>query len=566
MFLIKKVRLKNFRSYGNQFTEIDLTRSKTTVITAPNGSGKSTILYAIEFGLFGRVSGGINKNDLVNSINRKDMVVEIECETKGKKIKVTRGVKPHVFEIEIDGELVNQSSSIKDYQNYFEEEVLGFNLNSFRQVVSISGGSYTPFLLLTAGARRKIVEELLDLTIFSKMHMLHLSQTSALQKEIADLETEIAKRKASILSLKKGLDKILVKESGIRESVIAKIEETQGKIEQLQEEIAKLNEDRSILEKRSSELKGQVDKLRKLQTYKQDIIGKMTRIEKFLGFMNENDVCPTCSQQISEEFKTASTSERTRKKEELKSSFDKLMDVMSQCEKNVSLREEFIERIRSIENDLNLKTKRVSDFQKYIKEQQDFLNETVKEDVDLREQIKAEVKDLEELSKKRLDLLEQKQYNDVVSAVIKDNGIKARIISQFIPMLIKNINKYLQILDLGISFEMDETFNERILSRFKDELSYSSFSAGERARIDIAILFTWREIAASKNSLRCNLLFLDEIFDAVLDEPGLESFINLLAYHLEDTNVFLISHRPEVVDKFESNLRIVKKGNFSKIE
>lgn len=565
MFIIKRVRFKNFRSYGNQFTEVILDKVGSTVITAPNGSGKSTILMAIEFALFGRVSNGISKPDLVNSINKKDCLVEVECETNGRQILVRRGIKPAVFDIEIDGKLVDQDASGRDYQSKFEEEVLGFNIASFRQVISISGGSYTPFLLLAAGARRKIVEELLNLTIFSKMASLHLATINQNREELANAENEIGRLQASIQSLKKGLETLTEQEEGYRLTIEANIQSAEDKIASFLAENEEANRRIEEFKPVRDKIKQRKDKRQKLLDFKRDIEKKVSRIDEYVKFFHDHDHCPTCKQGITHEFKQESIGPKEAKKAEYAESLHRLDDTLKQTRDDIEKLESILEKTLEMEKQVHSTNSRIRDLQSYITQQQKMLKNSAGSGDKIRGEIKAKSEQMENLKDRRLALLEEKQYNDIITAIIKDNGIKSKIIAQYVPHMNAEINRYLEILNLNLSFEIDEQFNEKILSRFKDELAYASFSAGERARIDIAILFTWRELAKLKNSISCNLLFLDEIFDSVLDEEGLESFINLLRYNLKDTNVFLISHRPEVVDKFESNLRIEKQGNFSRI-
>ena len=566
MFNVKLVKFKNFRSYGNQFTSIDLIKSNSTVITAANGSGKSTILMAIEFGLFGKVSGGINKNDLVNSINKKDLIVEIECESNGRDILIRRGVKPNLFEIFINGEMVNQDASIRDYQTHFEEEVLGFNINSFRQVVSVSGGSYTPFLLLSAGQRRKIVEDLLNLTVFSKMYIVHLGNIAQNREDIQNAETQIATLTASLTSLKRGLETLSVQEEGYRKTIEDNIQNANDKIKLINDEIEHKNIEIDRLQLITEGLDKKTDKKTKLQEYGRDMRKRLQKINDFVEYFKDKDRCPVCTQTITNEFKEEVTTEKIVKKDEIEKNLKSLEDLLRKTEDDLDKMSKVVREIRNLENDVHISSKRISDLQSYISEQQRTLKKQGGNGDELKSDIKSTSNEITKLKERRLSVLEDKQYNEIISAIIKDNGIKSKIISQYIPKMNQEINHYLEFLDLGLTFEINENFEEKILSRYKDELSYQSFSAGERARIDIAILFTWRELAKLKNSLNCNLLFLDEIFDAVLDDAGLESFINLLKYHLPNTNVFLISHRPEVVDKFESNLRIIKTANFSRIE
>lgn len=566
MFIVKKVRFKNFRSYGNSFTEVDLTRSQSTVISAPNGHGKSSILMAIEFGLFGKVSNGIPKGDLINSVNNRDCVVEVECSMSGKEIMIRRGLKPAIFEIVVDGNLVNQEASSRDYQTHLEEEVLGFNIGAFRQIVSISGGSYTPFLLLSSGNRRRIVEELLNLTIFSKMNIHHLANIAANREAIQSNESEIIRLKSSLESLKKGLATVNQQEEGYRKTILEGIETSKQRIAAITEEIETSNQKIESLSPQIKKLKKSTQKRLGLLEVKKDIQKKISKLDALVKFFNDNDTCPTCSQSITTEFRESVQTPKAEKKTELDSALTELGKMIAGIESVIDKLQESTKEARDLEMKIHSDNKRISDLKKHISEQEKILNSKSANRQDLEDDIRLTDKNLTVHKKKELELFEDKQYNDVVSAIIKDNGIKSKILTQYIPRMNQEINRYLQILNLNLNFQMDENFNEKILSRFKDEMTYSSFSAGERARIDIAILFTWRELAKLKNSISCNLLFLDEIFDSVLDEEGLESFANLLRHNLPDSNVFIISHRPEIQDKLQSNLRIIKQGNFSNIQ
>lgn len=564
MFIVKRVRFKNFRSYGNQFTEVDLIRNKTTVVTATNGAGKSSILMAIEFGLFGKVSNGIPKPDLVNTINKKDCLVEVECESLGRQIAVRRGIKPAIFEVTIDGKLVDQDAAVRDYQKRFEEDVLGFNLNSFRQIVSVSGGSYTPFLLQTAGQRRQIVEELLSLTVFSQMSLLHTANVNRTKEDLTDAESEINRLSASLKSLHRGLKAVQEQDESHRQQIEATIADLEGRAKTLTEDSQKLtNENDSLLEHVKTH-KANEKKLDQLKTYQKDIKKKQANIEKTVSFFSDNDHCPTCKQAITEAFKKASIEPLTEKRATMDRALSDLVKKVDEINSQLEETATVLDVIAANQKRIHTNEAQVSELQRQIKAQRKQLSTSANVDEIQTEITKTETS-LELMQNRRLALLEEKQYNDFVAAIIKDGGIKGRIIDQYVPHMNNEINRYLQLMGLDISFTMDNQFRESIKSRYNDELSYSSFSAGERARIDIAILFTWRALARLKSSLSCNLLALDELFDSALDAVGLEAFIDLLRYHLPDNNVFLITHRPEVVDKFESNLRIEKQGNFSRI-
>lgn len=564
MFIVKRVRFKNFRSYGNQFTEVDLIRNKTTVVTATNGAGKSSILMAIEFGLFGKVSNGIPKPDLVNTINKKDCLVEVECESLGRQITVRRGIKPAIFEVTIDGKLVDQDAAVRDYQKRFEEDVLGFNLNSFRQIVSVSGGSYTPFLLQTAGQRRQIVEELLSLTVFSQMSLLHTANVNRTKEDLTDAESEINRLSASLKSLHRGLKAVQEQDESHRQQIEATIADLEGRAKTLTEDSQKLTDENDSLLEHVKTHKANEKKLDQLKTYQKDIKKKQANIEKTVSFFSDNDHCPTCKQAITEAFKKASIEPLTEKRATMDRALSDLVKKVDEINSQLEETTTVLDVIAANQKRIHANEAQVSELQRQIKAQRKQLSSSANVDEIQTEITKTEAS-LELMQNRRLALLEEKQYNDVVAAIIKDGGIKGRIIDQYVPHMNNEINRYLQIMGLDISFTMDNQFRESIKSRYNDELSYSSFSAGERARIDIAILFTWRALARLKSSLSCNLLALDELFDSALDAVGLEAFIDLLRYHLPDNNVFLITHRPEVVDKFESNLRIEKQGNFSRI-
>lgn len=564
MFIVKRVRFKNFRSYGNQFTEVDLIRNKTTVVTATNGAGKSSILMAIEFGLFGKVSNGIPKPDLVNTINKKDCLVEVECESLGRQITVRRGIKPAIFEVTIDGKLVDQDAAVRDYQKRFEEDVLGFNLNSFRQIVSVSGGSYTPFLLQTAGQRRQIVEELLSLTVFSQMSLLHTANVNRTKEDLTDAESEINRLSASLKSLHRGLKAVQEQDESHRQQIEATIADLEGRAQTLTEDSRKLTDENDSLLEHVKTHKANEKKLDQLKTYQKDIKKKQANIEKTVSFFSDNDHCPTCKQAITEAFKKASIEPLTEKRATMDRALSDLVKKVDEINSQLEETATVLDAIAANQKRIHTNEAQVSELQRQIKAQRKQLSTSANVEEIQTEITKTEAS-LELMQGRRLALLEEKQYNDVVAAIIKDGGIKGRIIDQYVPHMNNEINRYLQIMGLDISFTMDNQFRESIKSRYNDELSYSSFSAGERARIDIAILFTWRALARLKSSLSCNLLALDELFDSALDAVGLEAFIDLLRYHLPDNNVFLITHRPEVVDKFESNLRIEKQGNFSRI-
>jgi len=564
MFLIKRVRFKNFRSYGNHMTEVDLCRNKTTVITAPNGFGKSTIMHAVEFGLFGKVSGGIKKTELPNDVNNKDCLVEVACSVGGKEILVRRGIKPNLFEVFVDGVLMDQTAALA-YQSTFEETVLGFNFNSFRQVVSING-SYTPFMKLEAADRRKLVEGVLDLAIFSAMQKEHNGNVSRNRESVQSIDAAINASTESIASLKKGLDAVVSKDAEIREQAQDNINDAIIKIGEIEDENTKIDAEIDALKERTSILSDKRAQRDKMSNYARDIRAKMSDATTFVKFLDENDHCPTCKQDIDAAFKHQTKQERTDKIAELGTGLTKLKSMIDVAMDEVVTLEALVAEMRSLTTKREVGGSKITELRRYIKTVEDSMRKQGRATADsLKDDIIVKSEEVTKLRNTRLELLEEKQYNDLIAGIIKDNGIKSSVVKQYITKMNQLINQYLETMSLGVSFSMDESFNATILSRHCDERSYESFSAGERARMDIAILFTWRDIARIKNSLKCNILFIDEAFDERLDTDGLESFINLLS-ELPETNVFMISHRHEVVDKFHSNIRVTKQGNFSRID
>lgn len=563
LFIVKKVRFKNFRSYGNQFTEVDLIRNNTTVITARNGSGKTSILHAITFGLFGKVSG-INKNTLVNDINGRDCLVEVECEKNGQQILIRRGIKPNIFDIEIDGVPVDQSASSRDYQVWLEDTVLGFNLNSFQQVVSINGSSYTPFFLLSSGNRRKMVDDLLAITVFSKMYSIHLGTINSLKDRLNTTDKDIEKYEATIASLKKGIDELSNRDADIRQMVEAQIADFREQIEGLSEQKVLILDQINNTNFDAIALKKLQTKVTKIKDISRDLEKNLKSNNAFIQFMEENTTCPTCFSELTDEFREEHKCKRADKVAEIQ---DKQVELSKLADSTNATVDEMLEtqsRLLALNQQVSQIDSKISQITTNIKFEEKKLDRAAQtSESSLKEDLIKQSALLEEARQTRTDLLIERQYLELQTAILKDSGIKSRIVNQMIPKMTKDINHYLNLLELDAKFEIDENFNETIYRRFKDPVTYTNLSAGERARVDIAVLFTWREIAKAKNSLSCNLLFLDEIFDNTLDEEGLDLFINLLRTGLPNTNVFLISHRPEVVDKFESNMRIEKRRNFS---
>jgi DNA repair exonuclease SbcCD ATPase subunit len=569
MIIFEKVRWKNLLSTGNVFTEIDLTRSPNTLIIGNNGSGKSTILDALTFGLFGKPYRKINKPQLLNSINERDCVVEIEFTIGNKKYKVVRGIKPSVFEIHIDGKLLNQDAASRDYQEVLEKSILKLNYKSFTQIVILGSASFTPFMQLSAADRRAIIEDLLDIQIFSSMNtllkqkMVELKDSSAQLKY--DLDLTEAKIKMKLQHLEEGEknkeEEIVEKQKELKENE-EHVTKLQSEIELIQKHIDAMM--KSIDDKTSTELKN-----KKLIQLESKIENNISKIEKDIEFYHENDNCPTCRQNIEEEFKASQIKERQDKANEQKTGLEQIQSEIQKVDARIKEIVKITQDINSHNSEIVKHNSSILAINKYITK----LNEDIRilslkkiSSVNEDEQLKELNQQLETLKEKQKELSTEKQYCDFASNLLKDTGIKTKIIKQYLPIINKLINKYLTSMDSFINFNLNESFEETIKSRHRDDFSYNNFSEGEKMRIDLAILFTWRQIAKLKNSTNTNLLVLDEVFDSSLDVGGTEEFLKLMYDIGNDTNVFVISHKgDQLFDKFRSVIRFEKKNNFSRI-
>ena len=564
-----KVRWKNFLSTGNAFTEIELDKHPTTLIIGENGSGKSTILDAICFGLFGKPYRNINKPQLVNTINNKNCVVEIEFKIGLREFKINRGIKPAIFEIWVNGEMINQDAATRDYQTYLEESILKLNYKSFTQIVILGAASFTPFMQLPAASRREVIEDILDIKIFSSMNVVLKQKMSELKEQLADIDAkiEIAKTKAEVQqSYIKNLQ-------DDREQRISDIEKN---INVAREENAKRQEDYFAVSSRHTGLSKSVsdftsvrenfENLLKIIT---DVETETSKIEKEINFYHNTSNCPKCKQGIPHDFKkeiveehrvvlkTAEKNLESRRKE-----MSKINTRLDQI-KNVNLElEKLAKEMSDIQNEMNI-THRI--IQRLELEKQDISQKIGNIEVE-KQKLKDMAKDAIEVAKVKSEYNETSHYYDIVAVMLKDSGIKTRIIKQYLPVINKLVNKYLAAMDFFVQFTLDEKFAEVIKSRYRDDFSYESFSEGEKQRIDLALLFTWRTIAKLKNSASTNLLILDEVFDSSLDTTATEQVMSLLNTLGEGTNVWVISHKgDQLFDKFTHIKKFEKKKNFSVI-
>ena len=565
MIAFKTLRYKNFLSSGNKFTILDLDKTPTTLVVGANGSGKSTMLDALSFALFGKAHRNVNKPQLINTINNKDCVVEIEFDAYNQNFKVVRGLKPNIFEIWKDKELINQDSHAKEYQKILEQNILKLNHKSFHQIVVLGSSSFIPFMQLPASHRRDVIEDLLDINVFSKMN-------TVLKEKIAVLKDSIQENKHA-LELNK--TKIDTQEDHIFE--LEKISEiATNKLEndllEQQSELARLEKlverytDTQLreIEKLLFATKRQIDKLEKFDF---QFDSKIKKFDRDVSFYEDNDTCPTCDQEITADTKSKKIRETFDEKGKITDGKLKLGVEISKHYDEMTKNENILSEETSKQQDVEMYRRDIERTQTRIRSLQCDLSQGGT-NLDSLQTAKLALEDLrrsrEEIVSRKMELAEEREYNNVITEMLKDSGIKTKIIKQYLPVINKLTNQYLQVLDFYVHFDLDEGFNETIRSRHRDAFSYSSFSEGEKQRIDLALLFTWRQVAKMKNSVATNLLVLDETFDSSLDADGVENLLKILETLDDDTNVFIISHKGEILDnKFERKLEFFKNKNFS---
>ena len=565
--IFESVRYKNILSTGNAWTEVQLNRSKSTLIIGDNGAGKSTMLDALTFALYGKPFRNIKKNQLINSVNGKGLEVEARFTIGGNKYLISRGIKKNKFEIYKNGEMLNQDASVRDYQAYLEDTILKLNYKSFGQVVVLGSSTFVPFMQLKAGERREVIEDLLDIQIFTVMNTLLKDRLSENKSSIIEIKHKIELLNNQIVSskthneslrkLREGeVDKLKEK---LREQ-IAIVEAEQESVDTLIQEVVDLGED--IADKADTKAK-----LKELQELDRELLSKHRALTKEVEFYHDHDNCPTCKQGIDHEFKEETITSHSAKTAEIESARQEIRSKSDKLDKR-------IDEIDDVENVISAKNMQMSEHRvakkiamsscKALKE--DLVGaEKQATEVDSQEILALE-SELQDYHGDQTTLFDEKETLVVVSSMLKDGGIKTRIIKQYVPVMNKLINKYLSAMDFFVQFELDENFNETIRSRFRDVFSYSSFSEGEKLRIDLALLFTWRAVAKLRNSVSTNLLIMDEIMDSSLDTSGTEEFLKIIQDLTADSNIFIISHKgDQLFDKFHSVIRFEKVKNFSRI-
>ena len=569
MILFQKLRYKNFLSTGNHFTEIDFLRSKSTLIVGQNGAGKSTMLDALAFALFGKPHRNINKPQLINSINNKDCLVEVEFSIGSAQFKVVRGIKPGIFEIWKNDVLMNQSSHAKEYQKILETNILKINHKSFHQVVVLGSSSFVPFMQLQPGHRRDVIEDLLDIGVFSKMNQLLKEETNVLKENLREISYNIDLTKNKVDTQKKYIADVSTLTEENRRKYEHRIQESKDNIDDLQAQNSELSMglDESIreTEERQSALH---DKRQALMLRGQDLQTRSKQIAERAMFFDKNESCPTCDQAISDSHKHDILESAKSEAKSLQSQRREVGTEGASVEEEIGTTVDLLRTLRSKVSQLSENNVQISTFQKQIQEYTSYLEKDVGADLAQANKDLQEIKDtLVDLTNSKMDVNEKYSYNLAIGEMLKDTGIKTKIIKQYLPVMNQLVNQYLQVLDFYVHFDLDEEFRETIRSRHRDAFSYDSFSEGEKQRIDLSLLFTWRQIAKMKNSVSTNLLILDETFDSSLDGEGVENLLKILETLGEDTNIFVISHKGEILDnKFAAKIEFTKEKNFSKIK
>ena len=567
MITFRSVKWKNFLSTGNQFTQIQLDYAPTTLIIGENGAGKSTILDALCFVLFNKPFRNISKSQLVNSVNGNGTIVEVEFNVNNKDVKVVRGIKPNKFEVWIGDTMINQDANARDYQKHLEQQILGLNYRSFTQVVILGSSTFVPFMQLSTKARREVVEDILDIKIFSLMNFLLKNKNKSLLEDIRDVQYNYDLTKEKVNLQEKFIEEVVNNKSSLIAESQQKLWDNKSTIDFRRDDVKALEIDNENLSFDAEERLKVEQKLKKLTQTEAALQNRKSEHDRQIQFFQNNDECPSCEQPITESTKQTQIESRTTKIREIENGIadlqrmeseeqDRLQSILTDLE---TIRKNDVEKAKILSSIAELEkfnTKLEKDIEAYKG------GSVSEEDKIKLAELKGKIKSIEEQKSK---LNEDKFYIDVARNLLQDSGIKTKIVKQYLPIMNKLVNTYLSSMDFFVNFNIDENFNETIKSRFRDEFSYASFSEGEKMRIDLALLFTWRAIAKMKNSTNTNLLILDEIFDSSLDNAGTDDFLKILN-NFDKQNVFVISHKQDMLfDKFRNIIQFKKEQNFSRM-
>ena len=568
MILFEKVRWKNFLSTGNQFTEIDFLKHSTNLIIGTNGAGKSTVLDALTFSLFGKSFRKINKPQLINSVNEKDCVVEVEFSINGTQWKIQRGIKPAIFKIWRDDNLLDQSAAANDQQKWLEQNVLKMNYKSFTQIVILGSSTFVPFMQLTPSNRREVIEDLLDIRIFSSMNTVIKEKIRSVKETVKVLEL----KKESLLEKVQMQENFIEQIESKSQEDIAIKEKNIGYIlneeNNLMNHGERLNEELVSLEKSLEKYSGATEKLRTLGNLKGKISNKVSTITKEHKFFTQNTVCPTCDQAIEETFRINRIKDAQTKAKELQSGYKELEEAIKEEEERERQFLTLSKEITTLTHGISKNNTQIAGCQRQVRDLESEI-QRITDNLANRNIEHEKLTSFKDNLKTTYDELAQHKdtinYYDFSYSLLKDGGVKTKIIKKYLPLINQQVNRYLQLMDFYINFSLDEEFSETVQSPIHEDFSYSSFSEGEKMRIDLALLFTWREVARMKNSVNTNLLIMDEVFDSSLDGMGTEEFLKIIRFVIQDANVFVISHKESLHDKFGDVIRFDKIKGFSRI-
>ena len=568
MIIFEKVSWKNFLSTGNHFTEVNLTDYKTTLIVGGNGAGKSTILDALTFGLYGKAFRRITKPQLVNTTNEKNCLVEINLSVNNVSWKVVRGIKPNIFKIYRDGQLLDQDAHALDQQKWLEQNVLKMNYKSFTQIVILGSSTFVPFMQLTASNRREVIEDLLDIKIFSTMNNFIKDKIKVIKDDVRTLELKKESLNDKVTMQKDFIEELKSRSEGDILEKNNKIKELGIEIDTQIEKNQLLQADIDDLIKDQEEVSGASDKLVKLNNLKGKITQKLSSITKEHKFFTENRVCPTCTQDIEEEFRINKIDDAQNRAKELKSGFKELEEALKTEEERERHFLTLSKEITQLTHGISQNNTRISGCNKQIRDLESEI-QTLTTQLENRntehEKLETFRSNLQDTYTQLVDKKEKISYYDFTYGLLKDGGVKTKIIKKYLPLINQQVNKYLQMMDFYINFKLDEEFNETIESPIHEDFSYSSFSEGEKSRIDLALIFAWREVARFKNSINTNLMLFDEVFDSSLDGVGTEEFLKIIRFIVKDANIFVISHKGGMEDKFDNCIKFEKMKGFSRV-
>jgi len=568
MICFQKIRWRNFLSTGNQWTEIQLDEKSTTIVIGSNGAGKSTVLDALTFSLFNKPFRKINKPQLLNSTNEKDCLVEIEFKVGSTDWMIRRGMKPNIFEIHRNGKALDQMADVGTQQKWLEQNVLKMNYKSFTQIVILGSSTFVPFMQLPVNSRREVIEDLLDIKIFSAMNMIIKDKIRTVRDQVKTLELKKS-------SLK---DKVQMQQNFIEElenQAQKNIADKESKIQTLLEEEndamnlnTKLVEEMDDFQKVMQSYESSSAMLKKLGNLKGKISNKVSTVTKEHKFFNENTVCPTCTQGIEEEFRLNKIKDAHNKKEELESGFQELETAIQKEEERERQFLKLSKEVTKLTNEISQNNVKISGYQRQVRDLESEI-QTITTQLENRNSEHEKLAEFNKNLRETYELLGEKkqtiQYHDFAYTLLKDGGVKTKIIKKYLPLINQQVNKYLQMMDFYINFKLDEEFNETVQSPIHENFSYASFSEGEKMRIDLALLFTWREVARFKNSVNTNLLIMDEVFDSSLDGMGTEEFLKIVRFVIKGANIFVISHKESLHDKFDGLIRFEKVKGFSRM-